>query len=135
MTDVGDPNATRVFQLEILRRFNEGNYVTKEFLIGNKYIEYTKEEDFRSVLQAEDVIALEELEKELQINFSLAKYEEDITTCGWIEDCYYVKNYRMVGLKIRTSKTKAVPETIEKLNKLKYLNLYSNYFRYLPDCW
>lgn len=126
--------ASRMYKLEILRRFNEGNILTKEFLIENNYLDCLTEQDIRSSLPIEEVSALEDLEMELKINFVLAKYLNIITEPSeWEKNYYYIENYRIIGLKIRTSKEKSIPEAIGKFKKMRYLNLSNNYFSRLPE--
>jgi len=134
LTDVGDPNAKKVFKLEILRRFIEGTEITKEFLIENKYIDYLTEDDARSILPVEEVLALESIEECLKIRFQLAEYLKIITEPGdWVDNYYYIEDYRIIGLKVRTSKVESVPEAIGKLNRLRYLKLSYNSFKNLPE--
>ncbi len=128
---IGEPKAARVFKLEILRRFNEGNNITREFLIENEYLDYLEEEDVRSSLLIEEVLLLEDLEKYLQKSITLTEYLEGITD-GLAVDCYYIEDYKIIGLKIRTLTIDVVPELIGKFKNLRYLNLSHNYLKYLP---
>lgn len=136
LSDVGDLDAKRVFKLEILRRYIEGGYATREFLIDRKYIEYLSEDDLRSSLPVEEIMMLEDLEIRFKITISFARFLEGITS-GWADDNYYVEDYRLIGLKLRTpileTVSEEILETIGQFKRLKYLNLSNNYIKYLPD--
>lgn len=133
LTDVGDKNAIKVFKLEILRRFIEGNYVTREFLINRRYLEYLTEEDIRVILPVEETMVLEDLEEKLNIEFSFSAYLKDSTDPEWPGNYYYIENYRIVGLKIDKPHFWKFPENIADLKELKYLDLSNNYSLYIPE--
>ncbi|MFX1571677.1 MAG: leucine-rich repeat domain-containing protein [Promethearchaeota archaeon] len=134
LTDVGDPDAEKIFKLEILRRFVESNEITREYLIENRYIDYLTEEDTRSVLPVEEILLLEKLEDILQVKFTLAKNLEMITGINRFShnNCYYIENYNIIGLKLYRPKIKEFPEEIIKFKKLKFLDLSYNNTTHLP---
>ncbi|MFW9969075.1 MAG: leucine-rich repeat domain-containing protein [Candidatus Odinarchaeota archaeon] len=133
LADAGDPKAKKNFKLEILRRFIEGSKITKEFLDENGYLDYLTEQDVRSALPVEEVITLETLEEALKIKFQYAKYLEAVEPGDWVDNYYYIEDYKIVGLKIRVPNMDTIPKAIGKLNNLKYLYLANNTLKFLPD--
>lgn len=131
LTEVGDPKALEVFKLEILRRFNEGSSMTRDYLVVNNYIDYLIEEDIRIMIPVKEVFALEQLEEHLQISFLLEYELQGITSGGG--DYYYLEDYCITGLKIRTPIMEVMPQKIEEFRRLRFLNLSNNHIVYLPE--
>lgn len=134
LTDIGDESALKVFKCEIIKRFIEGNEFTKEFLIDRGYIKYLAEKDIRVVIPVEEVLVIEDLEKKINVQFSMAQYLEEITEPERPKNRYYIENYKIVGLKIVSMVNYGkFLEIITGLKELKYLNLSNNNFFCIPE--
>jgi hypothetical protein len=134
LTEVGDLKAKKVFKEEIVKRLMAGNYSTNEFLRDRGYIDLLSEDDIRSMLPVEEVLVLEELEKELNIKFEFVESAQPLTDPICEQgNYYYAKNYSIVGLRIYYACFERVPDIIGELKALKYLNLSDNDAKFIPE--
>lgn len=51
LTKFGDPQAKKVFKDEIFKRFSSGFFVTQQFLIENRYLDYLTSEERETLLK------------------------------------------------------------------------------------
>ncbi|KKL13018.1 hypothetical protein LCGC14_2529950, partial [marine sediment metagenome] len=93
LTKAGDPTAKRVFKEEIAKKFLEGNFSVKEFLVEEKYLNYLNKEELMCIY--EEYLKLLKVsnhnensakEARFMINFALKHLEN--TTCKKILEIY-----------------------------------------------
>ncbi len=123
LTDVGDPNAKRVFKEEIARRFESGEKNVIHYLIIENYLDYLDMEEAKSLIQDFKERIEDELREEYQnlLDFLELKFLVDIVN----DNILYSKTLKINPIRKFDHKTEKKPLFGFDLenNKISKLNL------------
>ncbi|MBD3194966.1 MAG: hypothetical protein GF317_07930, partial [Candidatus Lokiarchaeota archaeon] len=142
LTEVGDPQARRVFKEEIVKRYYEGNENVRTFLRSEGYLEYISRDELWSPIKS-DTEVLKELERRspkkliLFSNFELKDYEIITLDLSFKEikevPRSLVKLTYLEDLELHGPEGSTIPEWIGELNSLKRLDLTYETASVIPE--
>jgi len=125
---VGDPQAKRIYKEEVVERYNYDTESVRQFIKNMPYIEELSEEEFLSMIQDEDDYkVIEQLREEYPC------FERREHGGMMLKINIDIKNGRVIKLDLRGLDLKEIPNYIENLTQLEYLNISYNLLEELPE--
>lgn len=127
LTESGDKLAKKVFKEEIAKRYKDGNWSTKNYLIKEKYLSYLSyEELLYGILDTEEALILESISKYTSVIYEVVTDFDSVRHKLRYENLFFsIKNGHIWELEIELTKDHPIlPQEIGKLNRLASLNIY-----------
>ncbi len=118
LTEVGDPQAKKVFKLEITERYNRGSDNVRTFLEKRGYLTYLSKEEYYGLIDSPtEYETINELDKLLNSR-------------RWKVD---VRNGSVIQLSIRGHELTEIPKCIRNLKSLEWLDVGYNPLKMVPE--
>lgn len=118
LTEVGDPQALKVFKEEIAERYNNGIESVRKYLKEQEFLNYLTIEEFHSYIDKD----------EYEVVNKLRRIQPHVDRLG-----IQFKKGKITRLIMNGYKLKKVPSAIRKLKSLEHLELSYNLLETLPE--
>lgn len=130
LTEVGDPQAKKVFREEIAKRLSSGFPPVIEFLTEEGYVKYlTHEEIILAMLETKEAEAILSIEKIMGKPFEILLELPEVR----LGPTVIVKNRHVEMLSLFDCDLGVIPYGVKSLNKIAILDLGGNHLSILPE--
>ncbi len=119
LTKAGDPQARRIFNEEIVKRFLNGPDSVRQFLCVDGYINSLSREQKRLLFKSEAETSVIEGIEDI-IDYELGVCVLRLESGG---QCFMLRDGKVVGLTLGDDKLSVFPETIRELKSLEFLRI------------
>jgi len=131
LTEVGDPLAKKIFKEEVIWRYENGSYKTREYIRSSGILKhFSIDERFNLILDTDDLIALIELIKKVWTSTDPYKIFQELLIEGIKMEDRKVIELDLSGLDLELEE---FPKSVLELKNLKKLVLSGNYFKKIPE--
>ena len=129
LTEVGDPQANKIFKEEIINRYNSGIETVRKYLRSLHYLDYLSVEEFVSLIESE-----KERDALNQLRELFPKLEEPVVkgSLNPLKLKIDIRNGKLTKIHLGGVGMKEVPVCLTQLSSLEDLNLSYNPLKELP---